>query len=63
MEAIISEEAPLATKKVIAGKPFKLNGKSYNRGDSVNVTDLPDHKISQLLNQRFLRPALTNTPD
>lgn len=43
--------------KVEANKAFKMNSVSYKPGDPVDVSNLPDHKVSQLLNQRILRPS------
>lgn len=54
-------EPEVDIRNVEAAKPFRLGGKEYGKGDSVDVTGLPDHKISQLLNQRFIRPKSTDT--
>lgn len=53
--------AHLEVRRVAANKKFTMQGKEYEPGDEVDVKGLPDHKISQLLNQRYLRP-LTPTP-
>lgn len=42
--------------KVIAARDFKLNGIEYKRGETVDVTAVPDYKVNQLLNQRYLKP-------
>lgn len=47
--------------KVEAAKRLKLRGVSYEPGDPVKTEGLPDHKIYQLLNQRFIRPVPTDT--
>lgn len=44
-------------KTVIAIKPFRMFGIDYKVGDTVDVSHLPDHKIGQLMNQRYFRPA------
>lgn len=42
---------------LVAFKAFTMGGRDYKPGDPVNVSHLPDHKVKQLLNQRYLRPA------
>lgn len=39
-----------------ANKAFTLCGRELKPGDPVDVSDLPDHKVGQLLNQRKIRP-------
>lgn len=41
---------------VIANKPFRMFGINYEAGDVVDVSHLPDHKVGQLMNQRYIRP-------
>lgn len=41
----------------VANKVFTMWGRPYLPGDPVDVSHLPGHKIGQLLNQRYLRPA------
>lgn len=53
----------VASTEYVANKAFPMRGKNYLPGDKVNVKDLADHKVSQLLNQRFIRPTTpTNKP-
>lgn len=44
-------------RDVEAGKNFTMLGRAYRRGDPVDVSPLPDHKVRQMLNQRTLRPS------
>lgn len=46
--------------KVEAAKTFQLRGVEYKAGDPVKTAGLPDAKIYQLLNQRFIRPIPTD---
>jgi hypothetical protein len=39
-----------------AAKAFSMGGRDYRPGDPIDVSDLPDHKVGQLLNQRYIRP-------
>lgn len=41
-----------------AAKAFVMFGKHYSRGDRVDLSHLPQHKVSQLLDQRYIQPAL-----
>lgn len=43
-------------RQVEANKDFTMFGNEYKVGDPVDVSRLSDHKVSQLLNQRYLRP-------
>lgn len=43
-------------RNVEANKKFRMRGVDYKPGDPVDVSELADHKISQMLNQRMLRP-------
>lgn len=52
-----TDETPLRTGKVFAIKAFTMRGVSYQPGDPVDTTELPDHKVGQLLNQRYMRPG------
>lgn len=40
-----------------ANKTFTMRGKAYKPGDPIDVTGLPELKVKQLLNQRYLRPV------
>lgn len=40
-----------------ANKAFRMLGRDYLPGDPVDVSELQEHKVSQFLNQRILRPA------
>lgn len=42
--------------EVAAGKAFRMGGKEYRRGEIVDVSGLPDHKVRQLMRLRFLYP-------
>ena len=42
---------------VIAIKNFVMQGKEYKAGDTVDVSSLPASKVSQLLDQRWIRPV------
>lgn len=44
---------------VVANRVMTIGDKQYKPGDPVDVSKLPVHKVSQLLNQRRLRPAAT----
>jgi len=41
----------------IACKQLNLRGVPYRRDEIVDVSELPEYKVSQLLNQRFIRPS------
>ena len=56
MEPVVQE-----VRSVEAAKAFTMRGTPYLPGDPVDVSDLPDWKVSQMLNQRLLRPRQTNT--
>lgn len=43
----------------LASKVFTMRGVNYSPGDTVDVSELPNHKITQFLNQRYIRPAPT----
>lgn len=57
MDKVGGAVEPVDTRHVEANKAFTMLGHSYSPGDPVDVSSLPDHKVSQLLNQRFLRPV------
>lgn len=42
---------------VVASKAFTIGTRSYAAGDTVDVSSLPTHKVTQLLQQRYLRPS------
>lgn len=44
-------------RSVVAGKMFTMFGVNYQPGDPVDISHLSDWKVTQLLNQRYLRPA------
>lgn len=46
--------------KYEANKKIRVGSVDYKPGDLVDVSEMPDHKISQFLNQRLLRPAKAN---
>lgn len=48
-------------RAVVAVKPFRMFGVDYKPGDPVDVSHLPDHKVGQLMNQRYLRPVDPDT--
>ncbi len=52
------EKLASSARSVVATKPFTMRGIEYKVGDPVDVSQLPDSKVTQLLNQRYLRPAL-----
>lgn len=41
---------------MVANKPFRMEGIDYQPGDPVDVSHLPEHKVGQLMRQRYLRP-------
>ena len=43
---------------LFAAKAFILFGKQYREGDPVDVSHLPEYKVRQLLDQRYLQPSL-----
>jgi hypothetical protein len=43
-------------RDLVANKQVTIGGVSYLPGDPVDVSKLADHKVSQLLRQRILRP-------
>lgn len=43
--------------KLVAVRDITIRGKSYKRGEAVDLTGLLPSKISQLLDQRRLLPA------
>jgi hypothetical protein len=45
----------LQGRQLVAIKTFTMGGTNYNRGDVVDVTGLSPAKVSQLLDQRWLR--------
>lgn len=42
--------------RFVANKRVSLGGHDYTPGDPIDVSGLPDHKVSQLLRLRILRP-------
>jgi hypothetical protein len=40
-----------------ACRSFSTMGKTYSPGDPFDISGLPDHKVGQLLNRRYIRPA------
>lgn len=44
---------------VVANRAQTIGNRVYEAGDVVDVSKLPAHKVTQLLNQRRLRPAAT----
>lgn len=42
--------------KYESAKVIRVAGILYNPGDPIDVSDMADHKIGQLLNQRIIRP-------
>lgn len=46
--------------KVVANKSFRMFGVDYLPGDPVDVRHLTEHKVGQLLSQRYLRPDPNN---
>lgn len=46
-----------------ANKDITLNGTPYRRGDVIDTSQLPDHKVGQLLNLRILRPSMVGVED
>ena len=49
-------------RNVETNKVFAMKGTSYKPGDRVDVSGLDSHKVTQLLNQRVLRPANPKSP-
>lgn len=47
---------PLTSQQYEASKPFTTGGVAYNRGDTVDTSNLTRFKIGQLLNQRYINP-------
>ena len=45
-----------------ASKKFAMGGATFCPGSLVDVSSLPDHKVSQLLNQRYIQPRRDSTP-
>jgi hypothetical protein len=43
--------------KYVALKDISFQGKTFKKGESVDVSNLPTHKISQFLDQRMIKPA------
>jgi hypothetical protein len=41
-----------------ASKTFTIFGKNYKPGDPFDETTILPNKLSQLLNQRYLRPSI-----
>lgn len=39
-----------------ANKMFTMRGVDYKPGDLVDISQLPEHKVGQFLNQRMIRP-------
>jgi hypothetical protein len=54
-EAIRTTTYVVAKSKVIGGRP-------YAPGDPFDISQLDDHKVSQLLAQRIIRPVMSQ-PD
>lgn len=48
----------VTSKEFLALKEFKLKDKLYKPGNPVDVKNLPDTKINQLLDQRWIRPKV-----
>lgn len=46
-----------------ANKRMEIQGATYDPGDRIDVSGLPDHKVGQLLNQRFIRPVKDDAVD
>lgn len=44
--------------KFVANKTFTMYTVEYKPGDPVDTSKLLDHKVKQLLRQRYLRPAV-----
>lgn len=44
-------------------KKTEIRGVEYLPGDPIDVSWMPEHKVGQLLNQRFIRPARPVEPD
>lgn len=49
------------TSDYVANREFKMKGKTYKSGEVVDLKGLPPQKISQLLDQRWLRPIPQKT--
>ena len=50
-------EGRLGSREYRAAKAFSMRGADYEVGDRVDMSELPEVKISQLLDQRYIRPA------
>lgn len=56
-------ETQVTTSPYIALRDFSMQGETYTKGQPVDVTRLPDRKLQQMLNQRFLRPEIPTSND
>lgn len=54
----------ISDTKYESAKVIWVGGAAYNPGDPIDVSEMADHKIGQLLNQRIIRPTkITADPD
>lgn len=50
-------EIDIAFTEYEAAKRFRTGGVDYVPGDRFDTSEMPDHKVGQLLNQRYIRPV------
>lgn len=58
MSVDVSELGPL-----VSSRDQAIGGSEYKAGDVVDVTELPAHKIEQMLRLRRLKPLVQHEPE
>jgi hypothetical protein len=48
----------MPSRKYVACRRFSMLEAYYEPGEEVDVEQLPDHKVQQLLRQRYIRPVI-----